>query len=501
MNAKDTDAELQEVLSNLFDGRLKGDDRTRLQERLRNDPEARELYLDLCDTHAALAWEHGLLVASVDPPAGPRRSLTDHRRRARYAAAVGVLLCVSMVLIAVVLQTDGEKAGLDGPTVARVTDRIDAVGTANEAEWTGDVTLGGEYGLERGLVRLAYPSGVSVLIEAPARFAATAEDRILLHEGRLSATVTPEGSGFTVETPTATVVDFGTEFAVDVDREERSEVHVFEGHVRVEPKRRGPQSPAASVDLRTDQAVRIDGTSPRAAGIDLASDRFIRSLDEPQPGYAKRITRLRPVVSLRMPIRHRGLVGRPPEFSGRVLYGDGRDPAWGPGRIGGALRVGGRSVGRGAVVDEPIPLDTGKLSVVVWVQTGSRPADAVVATDFGDGDGRFALSLDASSGAIRADVRGADGAITTCRDGGPLPLDRWHHVAMTADGVELKLYLNGELAASTDCPPIGNDVPAHLWIGVDASGTNLWDGRIDELALFDKALSAETIRELHDAAK
>jgi hypothetical protein len=40
-----------------------------------------------------------------------------------------------------------------------------------------------------------------------------------------------------------------------------------------------------------------------------------------------------------------------------------------------------------------------------------------------------------------------------------------------------------------------------LWFGTDADGVRLWDGRIDELALFDRALSDNEIAELYQSAR
>ena len=77
--------------------------------------------------------------------------------------------------------------------------------------------------------------GATVYIEAPARFDAVSGNRLLLRNGRLSASVPPEGLGFTVDTPDAEVIDFGTEFSIEVESS-ASEVHVFEGLVRVQPR-------------------------------------------------------------------------------------------------------------------------------------------------------------------------------------------------------------------------------------------------------------------------
>ena len=52
----------------------------------------------------------------------------------------------------------------------------------------------GEYRLDRGLLHLRFGGGVTVYLEAPARFDAASGKRLLLRKGRLSANVPPEGA-------------------------------------------------------------------------------------------------------------------------------------------------------------------------------------------------------------------------------------------------------------------------------------------------------------------
>ena len=139
----------------------------------------------------------------------------------------------------------------------------------------------GEYRLDRGLLHLRFGSGVTVYVEAPARFHAVNGKRVVLHSGRLSANVPPEGVGFTVDTPDAEVIDFGTEFSIDVESS-ASEVHVFEGLVRVQPRSLKDGKAGQAVNLQSSQAVKIDNASKKPVGIQLATDRFIRSFDEPR---------------------------------------------------------------------------------------------------------------------------------------------------------------------------------------------------------------------------
>jgi hypothetical protein len=71
---------------------------------------------------------------------------------------------------------------------------------------------------------------------------------------------------------------------------------------------------------------------------------------------------------------------------------------------------------------------------------------------------------------------------------------------MTADGDHLRMYVDGQLVASAPCATVAASATETVWFGTDAEGTGLWDGRIDELAMFDKALSDSEIAGLHQAA-
>jgi hypothetical protein len=80
--------------------------------------------------------------------------------------------------------------------------------------------------------------------------------------------------------------------------------------------------------------------------------------------------------------------------------------------------------------------------------------------------------------------------------GGGLPVDTWFHVAGTFDGIEKVLYVDGvRLGQNPSNEPVvfdGHDV----LIGGDENGGNpayMWHGRVDELRIYDRALSGTEI--------
>jgi hypothetical protein len=99
----------------------------------------------------------------------------------------------------------------------------------------------------------------------------------------------------------------------------------------------------------------------------------------------------------------------------------------------------------------------------------------------------------------------------------PFPLGTWHHIAFSADGAQLRLYVDGAQVAVVDYladinPP---DIPylsmgARLnlntnvnppLLGIDASNPNTLFGQLDEVALWTRALSATEVQLLYEAGR
>src|SRR5690606_16180078 len=122
---------------------------------------------------------------------------------------------------------------------------------------------------------------------------------VKLAEGKVSAHIPEAAIGFTIDSVGGQVVDLGTSFAVDARRDKKTEVHVFEGEVRVELDRQADQ-PRETVALFAGHATRISAGSPIASGIDLDSRKFVRSLAFEEDAYANAIMALNPAVYYRM---------------------------------------------------------------------------------------------------------------------------------------------------------------------------------------------------------
>lgn len=156
------------------------------------------------------------------PPAPPPIPLW--RRTWRYAAAAVVLIAATIATVALWPAKRVEVATL----LAARSDRWDAGGPMPRV---GDRLYVGPIYLRGGVIRVALDGGAEVTISGPAKFELLGRHQVKLTQGQLAARVEHGREGLSVVTPSADVVDLGTEFAVRVDTKGATEAHVLEGLV------------------------------------------------------------------------------------------------------------------------------------------------------------------------------------------------------------------------------------------------------------------------------
>lgn len=501
--------ELRSLFAAYASGEITAEQLQAMEAALREDAVFRGEFIEYLNIDSALGDLAALTSAEVADieldtvavaTAESARGKTTEIRAGRRNPGLLAIIVVTAMLLASTTLWIGRSANRPIDPVATIVTNVDALLLRNGNVWNDGQLPIGQYELNRGLLHLRFAGGVTVYLEAPAEFEPLSRQRMALRSGRLSANVPPEGIGFTVQTPEAEVIDFGTEFSVDVSAG-ASEVHVFEGLVRVQPRSRRNVDAGRAIDLRASQAVKIEDVVAKPVEIELATDRFIRTFDESRHSYSRTVKRLSPVAFYRMAIRDQGLTCVPPKYSGVVLTGDGTRPPHARGVFaGGSLRVLADSTGRGGRVDSPPPLQSGELTLSVFVYLERRAGNAIAVTNIRDDEGAFALGLN-EDGCLQATVRNDQGELQSVSDKALLPLRTWCHLAMTVDGDQLRLYSDGQLVATAAPASLAGNKAKAMWFGTDSGGLHMWDGRIDEVALFDKALSSEQITELYAAAR
>jgi hypothetical protein len=216
--------------------------------------------------------------------------------------------------------------------VARVTGANDCVWQAGErARGFGDTLFRGDrVRLKSGTVQLTYETGTKVVVEGPVDMVMSTGVEAKLASGKIAAAVPRFARGYTIVTPTAEVVDLGTEFGVSVDENGTSEVHVFDGDVVT--RRAGLHGFGAIVHAKQDEAVEIDGQADGPRPIEFDAKKFVRRLipDVPAeklpPLPVKKNLSLWLAADVMTPMKS----GEPVSTWPDILVGDNRfpDDAW-----------------------------------------------------------------------------------------------------------------------------------------------------------------------------
>lgn len=114
--------------------------------------------------------------------------------------------------------------------------------------------------LVSGRAEFLFADGATAIIEGPATFEPVAGDTLRVQAGSVRCRCPRPGTELRVETPSGTIVDLGTEFALSVEPDVRTRVAVIEGQVRVDGRE-------SSQLMSAGEAVSIDrkGKSSRDA--------------------------------------------------------------------------------------------------------------------------------------------------------------------------------------------------------------------------------------------
>ncbi|MDB4350797.1 FecR domain-containing protein [Verrucomicrobia bacterium] len=500
--------ELESLLMELTEGELSSEQNHRLRKMIRHHPAAKQQYLDNCQIHTMLAWEHGVLGGLQLPDlSDTSEPPSDSSRLWKPLAAAAAIVLTGVALLS---QWERQSKMNPGDTVASLTRSVAAslklFGASSEFN-NGSAVRTGTYQLDDGLVEITFDSGVEVVIEAPASFEIHDPEFMLLKAGRLAANVSQEGVGFTVETPDAEVVDYGTEFAIEVLREHSSEVHVFKGEVEVRPKQQ--DTSIDPVRLVTNQATRIDHSTLIPLGISVDDQRFLRRLNEPDLTYSGNVRALLPLAYYRMAVIDDGHTlkdtAKGHQNRASIVKGVKRRQPFAPGRIGSSFRLDGPRNGGYAQIAPGLELPTTEFTIMAWVRTKTLPRNAVLVSDMNlSGDETFRFGLVGDHGHLGLTLDNGKRFLKIV-DSSPLPFENWTHVTIVKTIEGLRLYRNGALVSSE--PLNGFQAQPHNPFNIGGipreSGnkkrkqrSGFWHGRIDELAFFGSALTSEQIENL-----
>ena len=441
--------------------------------------------------------------------------------KVRMYSRIGAMAAVGMViayLLYLVLQP------VPPAFVAVLTDGVNVKWADSQQPTELDSLLRPEYmKLVEGFAEITFDGGAKAIIEAPAEIELQNASRAYLQSGKMSATVPVEARGFALNTPSSSIIDLGTEFSVHVKKDGSSDIHVFKGQVSLMASEFGLMvgklGKQVAQIVRAGQAKRVLADSSKIQDIQFGQTAFKRNMPSP---YELAIRKSKPVIHWRF--------NRDSKYTdGLQYFGNAKIETIGPDLGGGkrndALKLGGD----GYVFVGDVQLDAprqGGCTIVLWVRPNIIRKQIIVLQDGSQDDsdaGLERLLLMDENGQLGFYQIANNRHIVKVLSDKTMQAGQWYHVSVTLTNDNLKLFINGQLQEAQVNTTSQTLNPALMWytyIGSDPeyeerkrsklltySGRSVLlpysslNGAVDEVALFNRALSAGEIRQLYMSAK
>ncbi|MDC0265725.1 LamG domain-containing protein [Mariniblastus sp.] len=516
---------LDELVGALGDESLSEEQSVELQSLLETQPGARRRLAESMHLMAMLGDESQFNEPQVTRLAS---ASSTHAGPIRFRVLATILLATSAVILAMILWPK-PKDGPNDLLVELFDDGVAIVTQSYDTQWAGETQLQigssvspGKVQLLSGLIQLEFYRGAVVVVEGPAELEFVNADRMICRRGRLRAHVPPQAEGFAILSPNVELVDLGTEFGMDVADDGSASVHVFDGKVEL-------------YEAGTDRSVESrqefnesEGATVSAGGQIAQSNtkpvEFVSSSDLLQLSSARNSARLEKWKTDRNLLVDDPRVALHYSFekvptSSRLLPSHTTNSQSLDGAIIGCKWTEGRWLGKDALefkhpgdrVRLKIPGEFDSLTYSAWVRIDGldRPFIALMLTngyDVGEphwqlrDDGRLLLGIQTPSGHIAYDSE----PVLNIKH-----LGRWTHLATVYDSESAQVthYINGKNVGES---PIKTD-NFKLRFGETEIGNwgtpvkyspqkiRNFNGQIDELTLFSKALTAIEIQSLYTA--
>jgi len=177
------------------------------------------------------------------------------------------------------------------------------------------------------------------------------------------------------------------------------------------------------------------------------------------------------------------------DSSGNGLDGMLRgNPAWVPGQLGGSLSFNGSS-DYVEVPDHPLLALTEQITIAAWtnMKTNSSGEMAILSKG-GWAANDLPYELTEERGAVIFWQFYNDAGRDTCSPTSP-PAGEWHHIAATYDGQVFKCYIDGVLGEQWAYAGLMPKNTAAVTIGRRSRGGTFFNGMIDDVQLWSRALS------------
>lgn len=432
------------------------------------------------------------------------RQNANHWVNKPWLMAASIFLLIGMVFITSFV--DGHRA------IATVT-RIAATSSVDPTFSLGSDIGTGDLYLSEGFSELTLKNGVVLVLEAPVSLTLNSVDRVSVSHGRLVARVPENAIGFRIDTPSAEIVDLGTEFGVEVAESGESQVHVLEGEVKARADEK-----QSFQHVKKDQALAFN-LSDKVEHIANRPIEFMRVLpgdSAERPNFLHWSFDERKNHSFASNNRGMSDQSYPAEDQSELVPVEQIE-----GVFGAAIELNGE--GNWLSTEYPGIANDNPRTVSFWVKV---PAD--FSTDNAYGIVSWGLQQNYSAWQISPNPELTNGKLGRIRIGtynaqivGSTDLrdDQWHHIAVVLYGGEssdisthVLLFVDGELEKTQNKSiakvntqlnhrnsrplSLGRNIGYHP--NAEHETQNYFKGAIDELYIFEAALTQAQIRTLMD---
>ena len=336
-------------------------------------------------------------------------------------------------------------------------------------------------------------------------------------------------SSFAVRTPTATVTDLGTEFGVEVRESGATSAHVFRGIVEVQPAAKDGKQHGQAVRLAENESVQVErsngngGLTVRRERIDAAA--FVRAEQLPKLAAEQRFKAFRRWQAYSQQLRRDPSLlayydfqqkeGHPEVLPNVAANGDQCARRGGGERhlehrphVGQARPVVPRSE---RLCPRRLPQKSDNLTLAAWVCIDSlseNQAYALLASTgwMKPGQVHWQMTRDGHLG-----FACTSGSVGNCKTrpaviGGDR-LRRWIHLACVYDHAasRVRFYVDGQNVGEVENRNVGPIAFGPACIGnwdrdaIPYPKPRNFLGRMDELAIFGRPLSADEVQRMYDA--
>lgn len=298
--------ELRELLGALCNEDVTASQHERLCELLTTDPQARQEYYEYCEIHLKLAqWANA---ETHSQPLSQLKEELDRMLPDRSVVAAGKVHSWMQMLFAIAAtaaitlffrqitlqdehvgnkeQTAVETSepGTQGLVKKQSATYIATLARSSDCVWEGghrprfdgQRLLSQELRLKQGTAEFRLETGVLLVMEGPSTMTIDSSRSATLEHGRVVLHGDEMAEEFALHTPHAVLFDEGTEYGAIVEPSRATEVHVFEGRVRVEPVSLSPNAIHTQEVLSSGTASRLDDRGSQV--VPLAGDKFVRRI-------------------------------------------------------------------------------------------------------------------------------------------------------------------------------------------------------------------------------